>query len=1072
LQQNKKFLLMIRRILQSFTFILLLTGGFGRTKIFAQTSQAGISGTVTDDAKEVIPGATVQAHNEATGFTTYTVTNPQGEYTFKQLPLGGPYTVTVSFVGYGTQKRSGYTLNLSEVLRLDVRLQTATNELDAVVVTASSVQNNISNLGASTAINARNIAKLPVNGRNFTSLIDLSPLSRGSSVSGQLATSTNYTIDGMTAKNATFGGTAGAGAPYSISIEAVREFKVVTNQYDVTYGRSGGGTINTATKSGTNTLSGSAFTFVRANQLSSPYDIRGNQRNVPFSTYQYGFSLGGPIIKDKAQFFVAYDHQRDARPLQIADIQGPADEQRLSVTQSTLDQFLTIARGKYGVAGSQQFGSFDKRENTDAIFARVDFQLGSKNLLTVSNNYIYDYNNQNIGDNTAIALYEVYGTSRNKSNSTLATLRSTLTPRLTNELKLQQLSASVESISGSQLPQGFSTLPRAIVDRIPSTVNDKTAYTSIQLGGQRYAPEYFFSNVSQITNNLYYNTDKINFTFGTDLMYTHLRSRYGSELNGRFYYTGLEAFNNLAPYRYAREIPLVEDPSVKQNFVNTGLYAQLQTKLARGLDVMAGIRADYTNYFDKPNFNQVVFDDLGLRTDHSLTTFQLQPRAQLTWDVGERQKDIIRLGGGVFGSDILNYTMINNMVFDGTKLASVDITNPKTGPALVPTPNFPGYRRDPATAPGAELFNVPGVQRLSTINLNRENVRIPVVYKANLSYNRFLTERLRLGVSAYLSLGRNNYMYTDANMVDQPYFRLANEDNRGVYVPANTINPANGATDWTLGRKTNRVGRVLALSSDGRVNQYAFVFDGTYRYFKDGEVSFSYTYNDTQDNTSYTGNVANTATLSLPVRDDPRNLSRLSASDNQFRTKVVVYGTLPTFYGVSIGLRYSGIGGTRYSLLVAGNVNGDFVASNDLAYVFDPNDASVPASVRAGIQGILDNPNASSNLKDYVRRSIGTVAERNGGVNDFYGQFDLRIAKRFKTFKTQYVELSGDLFNVTNLLSRNNGVVKTLGNQNLYSIAGFNPTASTYNYSVNANAGVVTPINNPYQFQLGLRYGF
>ncbi|RYY19253.1 MAG: TonB-dependent receptor, partial [Sphingobacteriaceae bacterium] len=359
-------------------------------------------------------------------------------------------------------------------------------------------------------------------------------------------------------------------------------------------------------------------------------------------------------------------------------------------------------------------------------------------------------------------------------------------------MKLQQLSASVESISGNQLPSGTTTLPRAIVERVSSVADGKTLLTAIQLGGQRYAPEYFFSNVSQLTDNVYFNTDKINFTFGTDLMYTHMNSRYGSEVNGRFYFTGLDNFNSLTPYRYAREIPLVDDPSVQQNFINTGLYAQMQTKLAKGLDMMAGIRADYTNYLDKPNFNQIVFDDLGLRTDHSLTTFQLQPRVQFTWDLGERQKDIIRLGGGIFGSDILNYTMINNMVFDGTKLAAVDIQNSAARPNLVPTPNFPLYRSDPSKTPGAELFNIPGVSRLSTINLNRENVKIPVVYKANFSYNRFITERLRLGVTAYLSLARNNYMYTDANLADQPFFTLSNEGNRGVYVPAATISTTNG----------------------------------------------------------------------------------------------------------------------------------------------------------------------------------------------------------------------------------------------------------------------------------------
>jgi hypothetical protein len=1064
---------MHRNLLKLATTILFLLLCTRQTEVFAQTSQAGIIGTVTDDEKKPIPGANVQVRNESTGFTTHTITNHKGEYTFKQVPLGGPYTISVTFVGYGTQKRSGYTLNLSDQLNLDIQMQSSTVTLNAVEIKVSSLKNSIPNLGASTSVTTKNLTKLPINGRNFTSLIDLSPLSgKSGSISGQLGTSTNFTIDGMTAKNATFGGAAGTSAPYSISIEAIREFKVVTNQYDVTYGRSGGGTINTATKSGTNTLSGSAFTFVRANWLSSPYDTRGNKRNVPFSTYQYGFSLGGPIIKDKLHFFVAWDHQRDARPLQIADIQGPADEQRLSVTQSTLDTYLGIARSKYGVANTPQFGSFDKKENTDAVYARVDYQINDKNLLTVSNNYVYDLNGQNLGDNTAISLYEVYGSSRNKSNAILATLRSTLKPHLTNELKLQHLSASVESISGDQLPTAPSTLPRAIVQRLSSTVDGKTVFTDIQLGGQRYAPEYFFSNVVQLVDNLYYNTDKINFTFGTDLMYTHLKSRYGSEVNGRFYFTGMDAFNNLDPYRYAREIPLVADPSVRQNFINTGLYAQMQTKLAKGLDLTAGIRADYTNYLDKPNFNQTVFNDLGLRTDHSLNTFQLQPRVQFTWDIGERQRDIIRLGAGIFGSDILNYTMINNMVFDGTKLASVDITKSATGPNLVPKPNFPAYRNNPASAPGAELFNTPGVARLSTINLNRENVRIPVVYKANLSYNRFITDHLRLGVAAYASIARNNYMYTDANLVDQPFFRLSNEGNRGVYVPAATINTGNGATDWTQGRKTNNVGRVLALNSDGKVNQFAFVFDGTYKYFKDGEISFSYTWNDTRDNTSYNGNVANTATLSLPVRDDPRDLSKMTASDNQFRNKIVFYGTLPTFYGVSVGVRYSGIGGTRYSLLVNGNVNGDFVASNDLAYVFDPNDPKVPAAVRTSIQGILDNPNADKGLKDYVRKSIGKVAERNGGINGFYGQWDLRLAKRFAIVKKQYIEISGDLFNVANLLNKNKGVIKTLGQQNIYTLTSFNAATNNYNYAVNPNTGVVTPTGNPYQFQLGLRYGF
>src|SRR3989337_2029053 len=201
-------------------------------------------------------------------------------------------------------------------------------------------------MGAATAVSSRTMTRLPVNGRNFTTLMDLSPLSRGGTISGQLGSSTNYTIDGMNAKNPTSAGstTSRSGAPYSISIEAVREFKVVTNQYDVTYGRSGGGTVSAVTKAGTNTLTGSVFTYARANGLASKYDIRGNKRDDDYSTYQYGFSLGGPIIKNKLHFFIAWDHQQDQRSLVIADIQSAVDENRFNVTRKTLDSVVKIGR--------------------------------------------------------------------------------------------------------------------------------------------------------------------------------------------------------------------------------------------------------------------------------------------------------------------------------------------------------------------------------------------------------------------------------------------------------------------------------------------------------------------------------------------------------------------------------------------------------------------------------------------------------------------------------------------------------------------------------------------------------
>lgn len=1029
----------------------------------AQTNLAGINGKVTSVDGKVLPDASVTVRNESTGFTIKTSTNKNGMFLFKELPLGSPYSITVAIMGMTTQKQTGFALNQGDLLNVSFKLEEKTQELEVVQVKSTSLRNKIENIGSSTPVTARDIAKLPVNGRNFSTLADLSPLSAGGSLSGQLASATNYTIDGMAAR-----GTISGGLPtgaYSISLEAVREFQVVTNQYDVTYGNAGGGTISTVTKSGTNTFSGSAFMYARNNRLSSKYGLNAQRRNQPFSTYQYGFSLGGPIVKDKAQFFIAWDHQDDSRPLYIANIQSEADEKRYNVTQATLDSYLGIARAKYGVAASPQVGQFDKKKNTHAGFARIDWQINPRNLFTIRDNFIYDLDNQSDGDNTNINIYEVYSTRKSMNNSIMASLRSTLSQNVTNELKVQHYWEYNKLFANSQLPE--ENIPRAIVQNITSAAAGASYTTAIQLGGQRYGGDYFNNNVIQLTDNLYWTKGKYNFTFGGGLSFTRQNSIYGSEINGRFFFDGLTNFNNLTPYRYAREIYLSQDQNIKFNILTPNIYAQVQTQLFPGFDLTAGLRIDYTNYLNRANYNATVDRTLGLNTANKLATLQVQPRVQATWDVAQNGKDIIRLGGGILGSALNPYSMINNMLFDGSHITSVDLTG-----NLVPAPNFPAYRQNPASAPGIDLVNNPNIPKLSTINMNGKDAKVPMVYKANASYSHFFTQNFRVSLSGYLSLARNNYTYLDRNMVDQPYFRIAAEDNRGVYVPASTINTSNGTTDWTRGRKTTEVGRVLELDSKGRVNQMAVVADADYKYFRDGEISVSYTWNQTKDNTSYNGNVANTATLVQYVKDDPRNLGGLSYSDNQFRDKVVVYGSSPSFKGFSAGIRFSGLGGTRYSLTVNGNVNGDFVASNDLAYVYDPNAAATPQYLKDGINAILNNANVEQSTKDYIVKSYGKIAERNGGVNPFYGVFDLRLIKKIKTFKNQYFEISGDLFNVANLLNKNKGVNHNLGATQLYNIRSFNAATNTYTYAVNTNAGVSNLSGNPWQIQLGVRYGF
>ncbi|MFZ4932142.1 carboxypeptidase regulatory-like domain-containing protein [Chryseobacterium sp. Mn2064] len=1021
----------------------LLFLGLG-TIAYAQTTQASIVGKVTGPGSTAQEKVKVTIINESTGFKTETQTNSKGEYIFKEIPLGGPYTVIVN-----DDKKEGYNVNFGDQVTVNMDLS-GEKHIEEVKITGN-LKNKIGNLGAATAISAKNISMLPVNGRNFANLAELSPLSgkNGGTLSGQLGSSTNFTIDGMTAKNPTSAGatTSRSGAPFSISIEAVREFKIITNQYDVTLGRSGGGTVSAVTKSGTNKFSGSAWEYLRTNWLSSPYDIRGNKRQNDFSTSQFGFSLGGPIIKNKLHFFVAWDHQLDSRPLIIADIKSPDDEKRFSTTTATLDKFLDIARTKYGVGNTPQFGTFDKVRNSDAAFLRLDWQINEKHLLTLRNNFTYDLNKNGLIDNTNINFFESYGNDKNLDNSLLLTLRSNLQPNVTNELKAQYLYTFQNSYQNDELGK---PVPRAIVESVSSP---GVGSTNIQFGGHRFGQESFRNNVFQVVDNLYYNTDKVKYTFGADLMYTTAKSIYGSEVNGRFHFQGMSNFEAMTPYRFYREVPLVADPSVRSNIWNLGVYGQFQTKIAKGLDLMAGLRLDYGGY-PKAEFNQKLYDEMGIRTDNKIKSFVIQPRFQFDWNINEQNKDFVKFGAGIFSSDINNYMIINNLVFDGKHLATVDVTGKD-----VPFPDFINYRNDYGNVPSLAQYQIP------TINYTGKDAKIPIIYKANISYTHFFNERFRVGIAGYMALGRNNYYYYDRNMVGSPFFTLDNEGGRGVFIPTSAItNNDNSKTvsfDWKKGRINNNFGRVLELVSDGKVNQFSWVVDTSYRYWKDGEITASYTWSDIKDNTSYNGNVANSATLSTMIQSDPRDL-RMTYSDNQFRNKVVIYGNSPTVAGFTLGIRYSGLGGTRFSATAGGNINGDFVDSNDLAYIF-PNIA----------QTILDDPQVGQALKNYISEYNGKIAERNGGKNGFFGVWDVRVAKKLKFDKVGAFELSVDIFNVANLLNKEWGVNKSYGNTSLYKVTRFNPDTRQFEYVKNVSGNGLTPLSgNPYQIQIGAKYTF
>ncbi|WP_299063802.1 carboxypeptidase regulatory-like domain-containing protein [uncultured Polaribacter sp.] len=1029
---------------------------------FGQATNATVKGKIIDAEGLPLMGATVIVKNTATGFISGTTTNETGNYKIQQLPLGGPYNVTAKFLGFQDAVKKGFMLNLNDAISLDFTLQESSTSLSEIVISTNSIVKRIQQVGASTKIGAGQIKNLPSEGRNFTRLTSLSPLQGGGSINlgGQRRTSTNVTIDGVNFRNTLTAGEIGRG-PYTISQEAIREFEVSTNDYDVTQGRQGGGSITSVTKSGTNNFEGSAFFYHRADNLQSQYTIQGQERNADFYNSQSGLSVGGPIIEDKLHFFLVYERQDAGDPQFIANIESDDDANRLGISEGNLNRFLQIGRDKYGVSNSQQIGQFDRVTEANNLFFRLDWQINDKHRLTFRNLYNKWNNPFSVSDNSSIEIAESFSDFVSKENSMFLSLRSVFTPSVTNEFKVQYQRAERIFSPNSELPS--QNIPRAIVQVESVLPNGKTSNRSVQLGGQRFTPETNLENQLQISNTTYLTKGKFNFTFGTDNMITSLETQLSNEQNGRFFFDSLDDFDNLNPSRFAREVPLQGSTLVKQTVLDLSVFGQVEFDINPNLNFSAGVRYDATAFVNSAEFNPLVFEELGIRTDVKPEDFDnIQPRFQLTWNIKGKDTDILKLGGGIFTSQPHYYAQVNNIQNSGTLIGAIDVTG-----ADVPSPNFPGYRNDPSIVPGVPA----GVTPFSTINAVSPDFEIPTIYKANLNYTHFFGDKYSLGVNAIFSHTKNNYVYQEANLVSEPYF--VTPEGREVFVPANTI-PSNGRADWTESRASDLVGRTLVLNSDGILDNLALVVEGSAKIGEDGYLNASFTVNSSKDNSSYNCCVANTSTF-LPVTGDPRDLN-YGYSDNHFDTKLVVNGATPTWKGFTLGATVVGTGGSRYSLHTSGNksANGDFNLSNDIAYIYDPADPSTPQNIVDDYNEILNDPETTDGFKEYLRESFGGFAERNGGKNPFRATVDLRLQKKIEfNGSKSALEFSADVFNFMNLLNKEWGRTNNFSRRrNFMNITGFDQNTKSYTYSVQTGAGT-EPINGtPWRLQLGVRYSF
>nr|WP_252197865.1 carboxypeptidase regulatory-like domain-containing protein [Bacteroides ovatus] len=282
--------------------------------VSAQVTTSSMSGKVTAQDEPII-GATVVAIHEPSGTRYGTVTNISGQFNLQGMRTGGPYKVEVSYVGYQTAIYKGVNLSLGEVYTLNVVLKESSELLDEVIVTA---QKTVEKMGTVTNVSERQLTTLPTINRSITDFTKLSPYAGGSnSFAGRDGRYNTITVDGA-ALNNNFGLSTNnlpGGDAQPISLDAIDEISVNVSPYSVTYSNFTGASINAVTKSGTNELKGTVYTYQK------PKNFIGksiNDVDVPnvesYKSSLYGFTLGAPIIKNKLFFFVNGELENSTSP--------------------------------------------------------------------------------------------------------------------------------------------------------------------------------------------------------------------------------------------------------------------------------------------------------------------------------------------------------------------------------------------------------------------------------------------------------------------------------------------------------------------------------------------------------------------------------------------------------------------------------------------------------------------------------------------------------------------------------------------------------------------------------------
>nr|WKN39396.1 TonB-dependent receptor [Tunicatimonas sp. TK19036] len=1067
------------------------------------TTTASMNGVVTDENGDPIPGASVQAIHVPTGSEYVNASNEDGYFRLANMRVGGPYTVTISFVGYQNLVRENIYLDLGQTYNIDGVLSESVTELADVVISAGGLIDG-NRTGAETNVSREQIMSLPTVDRSLADFTRLTPQAnitqQGISIAGINNRFNAIYIDGAV-NNDVFGlansGTNGGQAGISpISLDALEQIQVVVAPYDVTLGGFSGGGINAVTRSGKNEFEGSAYYYFRNEKLAgkTPGDIPDSERTslAPFTVKTYGARLGGPIVKNKLFFFANVELLREEEPFPFnaAEYQGNA-------TAADLDNLVNFLSSEYGYNPGGYLNNVQTR-NSDKVIAKLDWNISQDHKLSFRHSYVKGETiSLNRPTSQNIYFYNTGYIFPTTTNSSALELKSNFGNNFSNDLILGYTRVRDDrDILGDPFP-GVEIQDGPAVIKFGT---DNFSYSNI-----------VFQDVYTLTDNFNWYNGRHTFTFGTHNEFFTIENLF-SIFSTPLYSYDQPSANNLQRFIDGEEGFVLfghEQLSPEQSQIRLGdaasnlgptfnamqmaFYAQDEIQVNSNVKLTAGIRVDIPIFLEDPplvneSFNtetvpmlQEFYDLKGARASKAPATQLLwSPRVGFNWDVTGDKSTQLRGGLGIFTSRV-------PWVWPGGMFIRNGVNSSLYGSFLQPDFADPFYATPQEWQ--QNLFN--GNSPSGDVDLFVEDFKYPQVFRTNIAVDQVLPWGL---------VGSAEFMYTKT---------LNNIDVKNV-----NLRPAVGELEGPDDRPTFNI-------SDPIDSRYSFIslidntsegytWNTTFKLEKPmdrgfaGSLAYSFTRADALfDGRGFINSTNWHNTFSLAGRNNPM-LGRSTFDVGSRVTGVLSYrAEYANHFATTISLFYNGQSGEPYSYVYQ---NSDALTSEDDQ---DYNRALiyVPASQSDIVFGTFDSDadevvvasseeqaaqwnalNAFIENDDYLSERRGQYAEQNKSRAPFASVFDLKLLQDFYITtgngQRHTLQVSFDVFNLSNLLNSNWGQRYFVGsgdNRYVYELLqfeGFQEGTNRPVYSFN-QSGEPWEVNQAsgsegsrWAAQIGVRYSF